>query len=269
MKKIIFVLCTAALLQSCATYYYSKLGPAGNAGFKDEYGDFISGNDSILIVYNFFGEDAPMKIEIINRSSGPVYVDWQRSALVVNDLTVNYRGETILMNGNVQANIAAGDYSGIAAGSFDGTATMHKDASFVPPHAKDIHVPVKLKGFPFDAVSKNRYQKTKFVKKNGAIINVNTVTFDRAETPLFLRSYLTVYAGDKPQVFEQSFYLTELIKTHVSPANFEDNRSARGDFFYVQDIRGGTASRVLGVVVLNAAAAAIEVQQMKNRSKEN
>ena len=92
------------MLCSCSTYYYSTLSSTEGLVEKDDFGDFIYENDSVKVVYSFFGYNLPIKILVINNSNQPLYVDWQRSALILNDMATNYKQNKVTFGGNIETN---------------------------------------------------------------------------------------------------------------------------------------------------------------------
>ncbi len=257
IKKAFLLLGIIALLASCSSYYYSKLSTNDIPDTKNEYGNFVSGNDSIQIVYSFYGENAPVTIMVINQTNQPLYVDWQKSALIINNYAVNYQGDQIKIDGNVQAStFNYSRYWSDSSGTFDGMATLPKGVSFIPPHSQIEHTPLRLDNFAFDTIPSKRYQTTKFAKSNRDVVDVKTITFSESDSPLCLRSYLTLYTPDgdknKPLTFQQSFYMSTLIKTgDISPSNFADNK--HGDFFYVKKVQGENTGSFLGIIAISTA----------------
>lgn len=88
MKRMLFVLSVVALLcmSSCSSYYYSVLESNDAVGEKNDDKDFVIENDSVCISYCFYGEDAPISITVYNKMDEPLFVDWQRSALILDDV---------------------------------------------------------------------------------------------------------------------------------------------------------------------------------------
>ncbi len=90
MKHIIYIL-TAVLLSSCSsTFYYSSLNTANEYVEKVDNGDFLIETDSLWIAYCFKGPGAPMQITVFNKLDEPLYVDWERSALIIDDKAFSY-----------------------------------------------------------------------------------------------------------------------------------------------------------------------------------
>lgn len=261
MKRIIGIFWVVTLLGSCTSYYYSKISSNDTTGIKDENGYFVTGNDSILIVYSFAGEDAPVTITVVNHTNQPVYVDWQKSALIINDEAVNYKAEKITTETNYQSMTYKGNYIDYTTGKERTTTTYPRDMSFIPPYSRNSHTPLRLSDFPFDTIPQRHYRTTKFAKSNNEIVTVKTVGYAEPESPLRMRSYLTLYIPDGDRdiimVSEQTFYLSQLIKTgNIAPSNFADNN--RGDFFYVRKEKGTGAKIFFTAVAIGAVDGAIE-----------
>lgn len=249
------------LLGSCTSYYYSKISSNDMTGFKDENGFFVTGNDSIRIVYGFAGEDAPVTITVVNHTNRPVYVDWQSSALIINDYAVNYKAEEITTETNYQGMTFKGNYIDYTVGKEKTTTTYPRDMSFIPPYSMNTHTPLRLKDFPFDTIQKKHYRTTNFAKSDNEIITVKTVGYDETGSPLKMRSYLTLYIPDGDRditlVSENTFYLSQLISTgNVPPSNFADNN--RGDFFYVRKEKGTGAKIFFTAIAVGAVDGAIQ-----------
>jgi hypothetical protein len=84
------------------------------------------------------------------------------------------------------------------------------------------------------AISDTSYHKVKLVSVNpGELVNAQKAIFSQNNSPVLFTSYLTLYVDDnkdKSIVYKQDFYVSEVFKTNVHPANtsyFSD-----GDKFY-------------------------------------
>ena len=103
MKKLIVFTCLLSLLFSlnaCSSYYYSMLSSDKGIVGVNEYNDFVQENDSVRIIYNFYGEDAPVRITVFNKLDEPMYIDWQRSSLIIGDKAVSYYKEVMPVQGD-------------------------------------------------------------------------------------------------------------------------------------------------------------------------
>lgn len=276
MKRILFVLSVVALfsLSSCSSYYYSVLESNDTIGEKNGNRDFVIENDSVFISYCFYGEDAPISITVYNKMDEPLFVDWQRSALIIDDVATSYYQEKAPIQGQTESSYSGDAYrwnrnysltDGYSAGSFAGEIALPKGGSFIPPKSKVESIPLRLSNFPFDRIPKDQYIKQKFAKSNSSVVTVRVKNFTEEDTPLAFRSYLSLYTADqdngkrKYSTFESSFYVSQLIKTgNVSPASFDAGKKQAGDFFYVHNVKGTDAGLIVGAVAIGAAGIVIE-----------
>lgn len=276
MKRILFVLSVVALfsLSSCSSYYYSVLESNDTIGEKNGNRDFVIENDSVFISYCFYGEDAPISITVYNKMDEPLFVDWQRSALIIDDVATSYYREKAPIQGQTESSYSGDAYrwnrnysitDGYSAGSFAGEIALPKGVSFIPPKSKVESTPLRLSNFPFDQIPKDQYTRQKFAKSNSSVVTVRVKKFTEEDTPLAFRSYLSLYTADqdngkrKYSTFESSFYVSQLIKTgNVSPASFDAGKKQAGDFFYVHNVKGADAGLIVGAVAIGAAGIVIE-----------
>ena len=74
------------LLSGCAQYQYVFIDSHLNQNDKKE---FIKENDTVMVKYTFSGENMPITITIYNKLQQPLYIDWERSAVIINNVQVN------------------------------------------------------------------------------------------------------------------------------------------------------------------------------------
>ncbi len=267
MKKIIYFIVTLLIFSSCSsTYFYSTLSTTNEYVEKVENGDFLLETDSLWIAYCFKGESAPVQITVFNKLDKPLYVDWQRSALIINSLAYSYTGNKLKFQGTSQNitesySVLLGQRTSYSNGDFGGIVETPKHVSFIPPKTMISHIPLKL-DLNFDNIDKKLYKNGHMANKENEAIKVKRIDFDETNSPLLFKSYLTMYAiAEEPMTFEQSFYLSNLLKTNeVSPKNLPVNMHDRGDLFYLEkpantpflDVFLGT-TLVIGVVALDVA----------------
>ena len=156
MRNLLYLFVFAALLlglSACSSYYYSMLNSNDPVGEKNERGDFVQENDTVRISYRFWGENAPVTITIYNKLDEPLYVDWGRSALIIDDVATTYDPKVASVRGE-SSSVASGSSfhwsdrssSGwsYSEGSFSGDVSLPKGVEFIPPHSKLVNTPCLL-----------------------------------------------------------------------------------------------------------------------------
>ncbi|MFR0677584.1 hypothetical protein [Dysgonomonas mossii] len=232
MKYLFFTLSTILIFSSCSsTFFYSTLNTPNEYVEKVDNGDFLLETDSLWIAYCFKGQDGPVQITVFNKSDKPLYVDWGKSALIIDNVATTYSGEEINYSGDWNSTINSNTSSW---GSFSGAASLPKSVSFVPPQTMVSEIPLILSP-KFDHINKKSYKNATMGGQGDVALKVRRRDFDQTDTPLAFKSYLTIYSQpDKPMVFEQDFYLSSLIRTEAKPSEMFNQLLDRGDLFYVE-----------------------------------
>lgn len=231
---------------SCSTYYYSTLSSADRAGDRTPAGEFVQENDTARVIYRFSGEDAPVHITIYNKLDEPLYVDWRRSAIIIDDQATSYSPDALLFE----------DEAGLSS----------SELAMIPPRAMIQHQPLTLADFSFNKIPKSEYRQVKFPDAKGDYADLYVKEYTLEDSPLYFRSYITLLTGgrgyDLPQslVFEKSFYISQLVRAGgLSPKHFTPTAQNAGDTFYVRYVKGRTLGYTMLSVVIIAGAVAVEV----------
>lgn len=282
MKKIFspvecwVVMLLMLMLTGCSSYYYSVLSSNDPSADRNGRREFVQENDTVRIAYSFNGEDAPVTIRVYNKLDEPLFVDWTRSALIIDDVATPYaEGETAVVEGESSISSSTATYPWGRRGSdsytsgqgnFSGRISLPAGVSFLPPKTKVEKTPLRLADFPFDKIPNDAYRKQSFPAVDGTPLTMRVKEFTEEDSPLYFRSYLTLYtepaAGggpSKPFTFERSFYVSKLFKTgDVPPTRFTADQQQAGDFFYVRKVKGANAGIIAGAIAVGVAGVAIE-----------
>ena len=96
------------------------------------------------IQYNFNGADAPINITIENKLDVPLYIDWQQSALIINNKAISYVPNTIpieeVFNGST-VNWNSNNYS-TSSGAISAKAIIPDKFDFIPPQSYIVKNPM-------------------------------------------------------------------------------------------------------------------------------
>jgi hypothetical protein len=267
MKNVFILGGLICLLSACSKYQIHTLSSLKTP--KDEQtGDFIIKNDTLEIVYKFSGENGPLEVQIKNKLDQPLYVNWKKSALIIGDKAISYSGNKIYLKGEYNGTSQQGLYFPdikSQSGKITGTATTPEETAFIPPHAK---IDKKLLNVTagFIALAKDSLKTLRVIQPDGlSSYVVKLARFSRENSPLVLRSYITLYLEkDKNlQVFpyEQEFYISQsVVLVGKKPKNTEFYRTNRSDNFYNFEPTGygKTMALVGGVAILGTLNATSE-----------
>jgi len=201
------------LLSGCSSYQYMSVNSYLE---QNESQEFIFENDTIQLKYSFPGENLQITILLFNKLRQPLYLDLERSTVVIN----NYQVEN----------------------PFDPEGQVN----FIAPlsYAKIISYPLSdqmIKLNPKDSL----IEKTT-LNNVGRIYSYNEET-----TPLYFRIILAITANDdysSPTFFDYSFWVSDILQTSTGPKSMKYNPSNQ---FYVGKTTGfGKVLGWTGVILL-------------------
>ena len=277
------IIALASMLSSCSKYQISTLSSSNSV--KDEKtGVFSVENDSVKISYSFYGPDAPLNIQVFNKLDKPMYIDWQRSALIVGTEAISYLPQNVNIQGSIGAT-TIGDgglasrtsliSSSYTSGSIVAVAEIPKNVTFLPPHSQITNVPLKVAN-GFFSISDSTLQKEKmsyYYQLEAKPIDVKAATFTKENSPLVFKSYLTLYTQTgneiQPVNYQHEFFVSKVINTLVEPASLEGYQFQRGDYFFNSQKTGYSKIMTgVGVAAAVGASAAIISNTTTNNSNK-
>lgn len=231
MKRFTYLFAILLTCTSCSsTFFYSSLNTSNDYVEKVENGDFLLETDSLWIAYCFKGNGAPIQITVFNKLDVPLYVDWGKSALIINDMAMTYAGKEMKYSEEWY------EYGrDISVSSAD-------NITFIPPNTMISETPLYLSP-NFEHINKKAYRKSRMGTHYKESVTVQRIDYIEEDSPLKFKSYLTIYAQpEKPMTFKQDFYIANIIKaTGLKPAELAGNMAERGDFLYVEKPANNTA----------------------------
>lgn len=184
---------------SCNRYQYATIN--SNQMDKNDRNEFVFENDSIVLIYNFLGQDLGPEIFIENKLSEPIYIDWRGSALIANSHSNSY------------APIQLDPYGNICGGP--GGPTMDR----IPPRSNIDKTPIVLATSYMNHIPGAKYRRAKYMVE-GFNRRVKTARFSESNSPLHFTSYITYMVGaadGAPQRVEHSFYISKVMNTMGNP----------------------------------------------------
>jgi len=171
-------------------------------------------------------------------------LDLGRSSLIVNDKAISLYSSSIQMNT-------------INRGIVTVNTNLPQQVLFIPSHTYIDVVPINLTDQFFDYIPDEKYVKTSYFNYDNILPEkLRIAKFTQEESPLVFKTYLTFIAPDSVQkefVQEHHFYITEIVKTPLKPAEFRYAQSPNGDKFYVSRTNGTGAG--LGLLIATAVIA--------------
>ena len=201
------------LLAGCSRYQYMYVSSHLDQNDKKE---FIVENDTVQIKYSFTGENFPLTITLYNKLRQPIYIDLERSTVVMNNMQI--------------------------AGPF----YRENQISFVAPLSFATLYSNTLKDQPIELNPKDSsiHEVTQ--------INLGKIySFDEVTTPINFRIILALTVNDDysyPTFFDYSFWVSDILQTTAGPKSMPDKPSNQ---FFIRKTTGyGVMSGWVGVIGL-------------------
>ena len=208
---------------------------------------YVFENDSIKITYNFWKEKGLLNFTVFNKLKKPLYIDWKKSSYINNSIKLNYwedeeNTKTVGSQSSLSYRVR-GTLTGFTNTSSISSSltTKPEKLTFVPPNSNYTRQQFYLLPTSFLNVPTKNYTTEKITDINNSKkqSTVFTKEFDKNDTPLIFRNFITFSYSDK---FENEFYLdnefyvskvTKMDKRQLGVNKF-DNQHGR----YFQDESG-------------------------------
>lgn len=258
------------VLASCSKYQTNFISSA-NVARDTQTGRFQTENDSMKITYAFLGNNTQVQLDVLNKLNEPLYIDWQKSAFVINDKAYTYADKVMKINGDVSGTtIRYGKNVSGTDATINATATLPKDVTFIPPHTQVSSVLTNLNNYVFDKAPDSAFVKLKLqgTMDGGQEVVVKNAEFTDANSPIRFGNYLTFYTLNnnvpKLTAIKHQFYVSRIIKSLMDPKNFELLQNAGGDYYYTSQ-KTGTGKVATGVLVGAALAGGLAAGASQGR----
>ncbi len=212
-----------------------------------------------MIRYSFYGYGGPVRISVHNKLNVPLYIDWKRSALVMNDHSNTYwqnvsKLEATEQGYQVHWTPMVSSTSSIITGEIKGDEAI----DFIAPKSyKETNMVMLGPDFIELKETDQQYQVKMPVKEGPA--DARYYRYGDENTPLKFRSYLTISADPSfvnPATFESSFWIAEIVQTRTRPDDYLDERRDQNKFYTSESSGVGTVLGITGLILFLGMASA-------------
>ena len=231
MRHLILSLIIIVSLGSCASYQYVTLN--SDQMPKNQRKELTWESDTLRVSYNFSGAGGPVTLKIFNKTDKPLYIDWNRSAIVRDGHASSLANPNVQFDGSILSYGRGSGYS-----NFSGSFTLPEGINLVPP-GSDISKSVQqfVEASPIGGQflpDSTRVQKG--IHTDGSSYTFKRYSFDAAGSPLQFHSFLTFVLGNSDKAvftLSHSFYAKEVILTKEEPEYYYSYVQG-GDNMYVK-----------------------------------
>ena len=214
--KVFVGLVSIVLLLGCSTYQHVRLASTTQ---QNDQSAFVIENDSLNIIYSFYGQGGPIYMELLNKLDKPFYIDWRKSALIINGQSFSlWKDEARISGTTTEYRIIPERNIAYSTGNLEGTIARADKVTFIPPHSKIIVNSYNLHNQFFNAPE----QTGKKMKLNTAEGKREAMkfSFTKEDSPLNFRIFLSLSMDEsfkKPFQFDNSFWVSDYFTTSASP----------------------------------------------------
>jgi hypothetical protein len=202
-------------------------------------------------VYDFRGAAAPLRIGVVNKTSRPIWIDWNRSVL-------KYGSQIVLLSNNETAKEANEEV---------------KNESRAPS-APEMIMPLNSSNRICGTVTDGDFVKRKKYTFTRELIQVGTntrtlkrATIDEEHSPIVFDVVLSVrpFQNDSVVVVEHHFYISEIVATTIAPQKLPAHLQRRSAILQSTTLTGTGIAIITTVATI---AATIGVLYLKSKLDE-
>ena len=232
---------------SCQTYQYLSISGTNIA--QDSSHQFVVENDTLLLQYNFSGYNGPVKVTVYNKSSMPIYIDWKKSAIIIEDRAYSYYSPNQQLSGTTSTIGYRYNYNlNSTGGSIDATIIAQEGIDFIPPNSMKEQSTLYLingylKDIPMEAIPKRYLWPDK-----KEIPKMKAIDYTAENSPIHLRSYLTFLTHNHEFSMDHQFYVSQIFRGMISPSALTPVQD-KGNYFYSSKPNGVGAVVGVGIIV--------------------
>jgi hypothetical protein len=220
LTRIALALLTIAVFSSCNVYQVVSL--SGDLPMNDKF-QFYSENDDVKVVYSFDGQGGPIHLDLYNKKDRPIYIDWSKCALVINDQSFTLWNDDAFIRGDALEFRVNPNNTVRSVSSFEGTISKQEKVSFIPPQTKIVRDSYQVCPSIINNSGRS-FQKIKLYADKGEFNahNAKKYVYNRDNTPLQFDIYLMISdneAMNNPIQLNNKFWASDLVDTSIKGSN--------------------------------------------------
>lgn len=175
----------------------------------------------MIIRYLFDGINCPIKINVVNKLNQPIYIDWSKSAVIINGQRLSYWSDVAIINTLTRsAEIKWTEDISTTRGFTSGIIVKNERVSFIPPKSGIVYSPMNLVSNWMELPDASDFKKIDVPTEIG-ILKGYFYNYERKDSPLEFRSFLTISPNEQftnPTYFDNVFWVNEVLETQAKPA---------------------------------------------------
>jgi len=244
MRYILLPALILLTISSCSTYQYLTLDSSQLS--KNDKKQFVWENDTLRLIYDFNGPGGPIAVQIYNKTSQPLYVNWKKSAIIRDQRSTSLFDRNVLIDGSVSS-YSYHRFGAISAtsGSFTASFSLPEGVDFVPPNsAIDKGLLAIARSGALVSVVPDSAPISRIWDPTGLNdVRYKRVTYTEDRSPIRFNTYITFVLGSNAtQEFAEnhSFFVNEVMQANADPKAFALYRH-EGDALFIEAPRNKTS----------------------------
>jgi hypothetical protein len=230
MKSVGIGFIALAILSSCANRQFITVQ---SSLARDRGKGFVFKTDSVEIAYQFRGDGGSIQIDVQNKTTKPMFVDWSKSTIIMNGKVNAYWKNDYSVHGRTRGQTVAiyGDNT-IGRQRIKGRISGMSVMDIIPPNSMLSKTPVRLVS---RFVRQDNAKMEPISDKNNQ--KVFRSRYDSLNSPVQFRSYLTISSATDfktVSTFDQAFWVSSIALGRKSLSGKIDDTTTT---FYVKNKR--------------------------------
>ena len=223
MKKLsIFPLAILLLLLFSSCEIYQIVTLSGDLPQNDKF-QFYNENSEVKVVYSFSGQGGPIHLDVFNKKDKPLYIDWSKCALIINDQSYTlWTDEATIKGGALEFKVNPNN-SVKSITAFEGTISKQEKVTFIPPETMIVRDSYLVYSTIIDN-SGRPYQKISLFTEKAEYNehSARKYVYSREDTPLKFKIFLMLSDREdfsNPIQLTGKFWASDLVNTGVKSSN--------------------------------------------------
>jgi hypothetical protein len=237
MRHLLLPALLVFTLSSCSTYQYMTLDSSQLS--KNDNKQFTWENDTLRLIYSINGKGGPFRVDVYNKTTQPLYVNWKKSALIRDERPTPYFDPNVTVYGNGSSTGYQIGRVIAATSNFSASFALPEGLDFIPPGtgiSKDLPS-IARSGDMVTYVSDSIPKETILGLDGIYQAKYQRVRYDEKGSPIRFKSYMTFTLGTQtsPEFAEtHSFYVGEVLQTGAAPDMFTLYHTQAGDNAFIK-----------------------------------
>jgi hypothetical protein len=270
MQKYLPLLLLNFLLASCGSIkHYTTIESKNMA--KNEQSIFVEESDTLRIEYRFSQYDGRIVIKIQNKTTSPMYINWQKSAVIANGQSINYYDAKSKVEGVIEGSSLklSRDYS-VQGASFSGVIQNNPLRDFIAPKAFINYLQLPVSSLPAYHMSNKLEVKHQSITYNNSKYNIKVAEFTPETSPLNFSSYLSFEISDsttKTFAKQHDFYISSYATTKLDTYMLYNDKPMPNNIYMVSTpTNSNSFLTAIAATVIGVTAVALD-NYNQNESK--